>query len=88
MFTLDKLLLQRMREDRDNVRKGIGSRLLQVPHRQEELVIALPLSDLKQSSDALQTGLLHLANQSASPVSIYKNFKNERHVITPKKFKK
>ena len=47
-------------------------------------MIALPLGDLKQSSNALQTGLLHPANQPASPTPICKNFIKKGHVKTQK----
>ena len=51
-------------------------------------MIVLPLGDLEQPFDALQTGLLHLVDQLASPTPVCKNFIKEGHVKTRKNFRK
>ena len=64
----------------DNVRKGTGTQLLQVSCGQKELVITLPLGDLKQSSDAVQPGPLYPANQPASSTLTYKKSKAHQNM--------
>ena len=50
-----------------------GAQLLQVLHRQKELMVALPFYDLKKPVDAVQPRLLHPIDQPASPALTYKS---------------
>ena len=60
VLVLDDFLGQRMGKNMHNVGERIKAQLLQILHRQKELLVALLLSDLKQPVDAVQSRLLHL----------------------------
>ena len=53
VLALDNLAGQRTRKNRHYIGGRIGAQLLQVLHRQKELVVELPLCDLKKLADAV-----------------------------------
>ena len=58
MLALDKLNGQWIGKNKHYVQERISTQLLQILRRQKELVVALPLCDLKQSVDVVQPCLL------------------------------
>ena len=62
VHVLDDFLGQRMGKNMHNVGERIEAQLLQILHRQKELLVALLLSDLKHPVDAVQPRLLHLVD--------------------------
>ena len=66
MLALDKLGEQWTGKNMHYVRERIGTQLLQIIRKQKELVVALPLCDLKQPADAVKPCLLDSVDQPAS----------------------
>ena len=73
MLALHKLEGQWIGENMHYVWKRTGAQLLQIPHRQKELMVTLPFCYLKKSADAVQSCLLYPINQLASPALAYES---------------
>ena len=57
-----------------------SAQLLQILHRQKKIMVTLPLYDLKEPADAVQSCLLHLVDQLASLAPAYESSRKHRHV--------
>ena len=80
MLALHKLDGQRTGKNKHYVWERIGAQLLQILHRQKKLVVTLPLCDLKQPVNVVQSCLLHQVDQLASIAPAYEPLRKQRQV--------